>query len=479
MSLPFSKSQSSFDQYESYLDRKRKPVDQANEDDAKRQGAQDRRLAALSPFNVAASPSQSFAPLPNSMINGHSMINGRSDEPLVNASFLPNHVHFLQGGRVSHFLDHDVPQSLHESPSDLVAFLQSQRFQQQPTLLQNHASVNRAPLALSDRDMAVEFALNPVQMAIAQLLRQEEAKQQCVDHNLQMRMYNGLTGGHSDPFGALARFDQTNQTLPLPPLDHNLWSSHQQQALLREHYFRSNSNSVEPNWIHASRTSPLCATPDRGEARAVVVPQELDSNTLQAAWPAAEAPNTNRKVPPSIQLSTFNSSKTVKIKTAAVAGTKSVEPSPCHFVPRPLAHDNDHLVLSQHQIFLRQQIEVFCATEADINVRTRGRNKRITLGQVGIRCRFCAHLPCRQKGSLYYPSSTLGLYQAAQNMSTTHMQCGLCVAMPDKVKKQFADLIPTKTLGSLRGRSYWSNSAKEMGLVDTVDQGIRYVPPKP
>jgi hypothetical protein len=50
--------------------------------------------------------------------------------------------------------------------------------------------------------------------------------------------------------------------------------------------------------------------------------------------------------------------------------------------------------------------------------------------------------------------------------------------MPDSVKKQFADVIPTKTLGSLRGRSYWSNSAKEMGLVDTVDQGIRYMQPK-
>jgi hypothetical protein len=263
------------------------------------------------------------------------------------------------------------------------------------------------------------------------------------------------------------------------PIDYNiLLLPHQQQALLREYHYRS-SNNIESNWINALGSTPPLASSSGARADLQSI---LESPKIQFGWQAGDALNIDRKAPRSMQPPPIHSNKTAKTAGAPSpqndSNTKPAEPSSRHFVPRPLAHDNDHLFLSEHQIFLRQQIEVFCATEADINVRARGRNKRITLGQVGVRCRYCAHLPCRQKGSLYYPSSTLGLYQAAQNMSTTHMQCGLCVAMPDSVKKRFADLITTKTLGSLRGRSYWSNSAKEMGLMDTVDQGIRYVPPK-
>jgi hypothetical protein len=147
------------------------------------------------------------------------------------------------------------------------------------------------------------------------------------------------------------------------------------------------------------------------------------------------------------------------------------------YLPKTLAHPKDELLLSGHQVLLRQQIEVFEATEQDSKTTFRGRNRRIQVGQVGIRCRHCKHVPSfqRQPGSMYFPCSTTGIYQASQNMSSTHLQCGLCHTMPEALRQQFAELIPTKMTGSMAGRPYWTNCAIEMGLVDTED-GIRFCP---
>ena len=145
-------------------------------------------------------------------------------------------------------------------------------------------------------------------------------------------------------------------------------------------------------------------------------------------------------------------------------------------LPAVLAQVEDQMKLSPQQVFLRHQIEVFCAGEDDVSTHTRGRNKPITLGQVGIRCRHCAHLPIsrRQKGSTYFPASLQGIYQAAQNMSTTHMQCGLCSEMPDFIKNEFARLLVTKVSRPGAGRVYWAESAKKLGLINT-EEGIRFV----
>jgi hypothetical protein len=154
----------------------------------------------------------------------------------------------------------------------------------------------------------------------------------------------------------------------------------------------------------------------------------------------------------------------------------TMKPSMNLCLPAILARPADKMKLSEHQHLLRFQIEAFAATEEDVSTHTRGRNKPIILGQVGIRCRHCAHIPVsrRQKGSTYFPASILGIYQAAQNMSTAHIQCGLCTEMPEQLKEQFKHSIAMKSSGNGAGRPYWAQSAKEMGLVDTED-GIRFI----
>jgi hypothetical protein len=147
----------------------------------------------------------------------------------------------------------------------------------------------------------------------------------------------------------------------------------------------------------------------------------------------------------------------------------------CASLPLILSHSTDEIVLTTFQVYLRRHIEVFAATQEDVSSRVRGRHKRVLLHQVGIRCRHCAPVPANQrsKGAVYFPASTMGIYQASQNMCTTHLQCGLCPKMPESDKTLFAQLIGTKTAGSSSagGRAYWGRCAQQMGLVDT-EQGI-------
>jgi hypothetical protein len=144
-------------------------------------------------------------------------------------------------------------------------------------------------------------------------------------------------------------------------------------------------------------------------------------------------------------------------------------------LPMVLSCSTDELLLTKFQVFLRMHIEVFAATHQEMSSRIRGRHKQLQLNQVGIRCRHCAHIPPNQrlKGAVYFPSSTMGIYQASQNMCTTHLQCRLCPEMPESIKTEFALLIGTKTAksSSSGGRAYWGRCARQMGLVDT-ERGV-------
>jgi hypothetical protein len=142
-------------------------------------------------------------------------------------------------------------------------------------------------------------------------------------------------------------------------------------------------------------------------------------------------------------------------------------------LPAPVSDPMDVQLLSVRQVFFRQQLEIFSATEVDSFTHARGRNKRIHFGQVGIRCRHCAHMSVvtRQKGSNYFPSALAGLYQAAQNMCTTHLQTGVCTAMPELIQQEFTRLLSMPKTCTGSGRKYWAQSAQKFGLVDT-DHGI-------
>mmetsp|Transcript_17714 Transcript_17714/g.40653 ORF Transcript_17714/g.40653 Transcript_17714/m.40653 type:complete len:753 (+) Transcript_17714:283-2541(+) len=149
-------------------------------------------------------------------------------------------------------------------------------------------------------------------------------------------------------------------------------------------------------------------------------------------------------------------------------------------LPTLLVVPMDHMQLSSHQTLLRYQIEVFRAGEEDTSTHTRGRNKPVQLGQIGIRCRHCKVLPvCRRKrGSVYFPRAVEGFYQAAQNMNSTHLQTGECPLMGEALRREFANLIATRGVSTGAGRAYWAKQARKLGLRNT-ENGIVFDKTRP
>jgi hypothetical protein len=149
---------------------------------------------------------------------------------------------------------------------------------------------------------------------------------------------------------------------------------------------------------------------------------------------------------------------------------------------RVLAMDMDEGELSGYQCLVRKQIELFEATDADLNASAQGRNKPIILGQVGIRCRHCATLPPAQraKGAVYFPSQLKGLYQTAQNMSNEHILKD-CRQVPDETRETLAKLRGKKNRRSSAagGRTYWTEGLRVLGVVETEDRRLRFITNQP
>jgi hypothetical protein len=95
-----------------------------------------------------------------------------------------------------------------------------------------------------------------------------------------------------------------------------------------------------------------------------------------------------------------------------------------------------------------------------------GRNKPITLGQVGIRCMHCKFDNPAERGqqSTSFPSLISGIYNSVQQMLRLHLEC--CLSMPHQVRARIEEL---KVSCSSRGgrKQYWIDSAKRLGLIDT------------
>jgi hypothetical protein len=135
-----------------------------------------------------------------------------------------------------------------------------------------------------------------------------------------------------------------------------------------------------------------------------------------------------------------------------------------------LACDDEHL--SEYQILVRKQLEIFEAMPEDVESNTQGRKKQVALGQVGIRCKHCASLPLRQRGrgAVYYPAKLQGVYQAAQNMASSHL-CESCQCINETLKRELRTLRERRDTAS-GGKQYWADGARALGLFEAED-GLR------
>lgn len=143
-----------------------------------------------------------------------------------------------------------------------------------------------------------------------------------------------------------------------------------------------------------------------------------------------------------------------------------------------LAMPLDQVNLSPYQIFIRHHLELFASDRGDCVTSQQGRRRRVKVGQVGIRCRHCSHLPLSQRGrgSCYYPQKLICVYQAAQNIATTHL-AESCSCLPANMRDDLFELHGRKDTAARwksGGKSYWAEACLQLGLVDAEDGTIRF-----
>ncbi|GAX11616.1 hypothetical protein FisN_1Lh018 [Fistulifera solaris] len=143
----------------------------------------------------------------------------------------------------------------------------------------------------------------------------------------------------------------------------------------------------------------------------------------------------------------------------------------------PLALRSDSIVLSEYQVLLREQIELFEATADDTRPHDQGRKRQVVVGQVGIRCRFCQDVvrAARSRGAVYFPVRLENLYQAGQNMGSNHF-CRTCPRIPQELKDKMIQLAHESSRSSTSGsgKKYWSDGVKALGVTEHENGGLRF-----
>lgn len=130
-----------------------------------------------------------------------------------------------------------------------------------------------------------------------------------------------------------------------------------------------------------------------------------------------------------------------------------------------LKADEDQVWLSQFLCFLREEVcEVYKATEQD--VRERKKSKQVKVNQVGIRCRFCCHLPHRERTgrSSCFPSSIDRIYQSVTMMIREHFS--ICDHFPAETRKKYMKLKQNTKKGEMESKTHWRKAAKTLGMMD-------------
>jgi len=167
----------------------------------------------------------------------------------------------------------------------------------------------------------------------------------------------------------------------------------------------------------------------------------------------------------------------IELPAKAGEGT-SVPATLKHLKVRPinsLSTAGDSKRLSQFNCFVRSEcLEVFVATAEDI-MKDRRKPQKINMNQVGIRCRFCAHIEHtkRKNYSATFPSKLRNLYESVTIMANDHFP--ICTEIPVDINTR---LITLKGEGveEYSQYEYWEESACHLGMKNGPNTGIFMIP---
>ena len=182
--------------------------------------------------------------------------------------------------------------------------------------------------------------------------------------------------------------------------------------------------------------------------------------------------------------STFNNSSqllgghftpSIPFPSPNVSACLAVSPGPVDQNRRLILYiPSDDNILAENQITIRRNIELFEATQTDVDTSVSGRRKPLVVGQVGIQCVHCSSVPIKQrkKGARYYPAKLDGIYQAAQNMAYCHLAQS-CDLIDYNAKSKLLSFQRNRSNGH-GGKSYWSQTARAQGVFETERFGLKF-----
>ncbi|EED90183.1 predicted protein [Thalassiosira pseudonana CCMP1335] len=125
-------------------------------------------------------------------------------------------------------------------------------------------------------------------------------------------------------------------------------------------------------------------------------------------------------------------------------------------------------------------IEIFTATEGHLKPPGKGARPS-KVGQVGIRCVFCRHLPPKEVANqaICFPSRKEGIFEGIRNFQRVHVDA--CAHISDSVKERYNNVTVQSKSCKKRNqkavRAYYAQAATELGLVDTTRGMVFGTPP--
>lgn len=240
-----------------------------------------------------------------------------------------------------------------------------------------------------------------------------------------------------------------------------------QKVFLRRMWRRLHENDPKDDGASGSASSATVVSRRRPQP-----PPAIETSTAQASPRPSKV--ARKKDPTEGSPATSVSDGTVVVversteeaaKALAYASMQTGPPSPSSRVL--LSTPEDKQWLSDHDCFVRKQVEVFCATREDVELANFGAKE----GQVGIRCIHCAlsKQGFHEGGGVSYPMSIVALYDSVREFQRSHLE--ECSNLPQDTRKRLSTAKGASSLSSVL-RNYFQISAKSIGLVDTKD-GIR------
>lgn len=228
-----------------------------------------------------------------------------------------------------------------------------------------------------------------------------------------------------------------NMTLPTSNVSHHSLLPTQEQIMIRNLQMTNNGQQDIANSSNSNTTNNFVSS----ESTTYQIPQQLNSSHRPICSPF----RSSLELPPCEegQIEPYNGRQFFS-----------------------LGINEDPNWLSEFHCFVRSDlVEIYRASNDDVKTR----NNSITYQQVGIRCRFCAHLPpsSRSGRSSAFPSSLRQIYQSFTMMLRDHF--ATCDAMPSTYYEKFTKLKDKPAQGATDSKRYWIYSAKKIGMLDTAE----------